>query len=303
MKTHAGLSGHTEWQVLDAAGRVVNSGEHHNLITDAGLDGFMVNANTTSDLQTRYGAFRSVPSVGTSSTAPSVSKTALGNPVPITYNAYKGDQISTYAIENNYAVGRFTQVRHLNFTNSHNLTEYGLSAANNGPLSITELFRDAQGTPVALTVQPGFVLRLTHTLTVRLPLTPQAVTLDLGSGPQQARAGFLASQAGLDGLFNLFLRSNNRNVHGLKTRGLNSADVGNPMVTSLQQQPYVSGSYRVTDRLTVEPSYGVGQWYGLAITPYGDPASAFRLMFDSYTLQKTDSQRLTLDYTFSWGRA
>lgn len=305
MKMHAGLSGHTEWQVLDAAGRVVDSGEHHNLITNAGLDGFMSGITAPEDARTRYyGDFRSVPSVGIGNTPPTVDKTALERVVTTTYGSSEGEQKNKYAIEGDYAVGYFTQVRRINFTASHNLTEYGLSATRGGPLHITELFRDAQGTPIVLTVQPGFVLRLSHTLKVKLPLKPQSGVLDLGDGAQSIQAGFLVAETQLSDLFALFSLDRNRALHRLRTRGLDVVDI-DPVGLSarLERQVYVPGSYRITDRLTLEAMNGVGQWYGLAITYYGNPAASFRLMYDSYTLQKTDSQRLTLDYTFSWGRA
>lgn len=314
MKLNANLSGHTSWTVLDSAGRAVASGSRHNLITNAGLDAFADETGeglyNTGDFQPiSFGTFRACLRVGTGSGPPTNTKTALTAEIASAASSGAGgfgsENSSIAVLSGNTLLGTFRQVRVCSFTAPANITEYGLSAGNVGALSITELFRDAQGNPVSISVSNGYQLKVTHDLKISLPFAAAAGTLNLGTGVKNINSTFWTPSADYINNFLAFAPA----ATGMPLFVLTAADGGGPtsplstegLGGSGTPQAYVSGQYRRTRRYIVQPASGNRVHYGW-LFPNSVESNGFKVAYNGTSITKTSSQRLTLDLSLSWAR-
>lgn len=162
-KPGAGLEGWVSWRLIDRRGREMAGGEQHNLI----LNTFLDRLATTSATYGTYLSFASELShfaVGTGSTPPSVTDTALDNEIARTTT-----QISSTTTRVADGVYELVVEREFDFgAGNGNLTEFGFASGAGGDMLVRELFRDGGGTPITLTKTSDYKLRIkyTHTLTL-----------------------------------------------------------------------------------------------------------------------------------------
>lgn len=157
----AGLEGWVSWRLVDRRGREVQGGEQHNLILDSFLDD--IAGNTVDGGFAALATFLSHFAVGTDSTAPSASDTALGNEVGRTATAVASDASRPSA-----GVHELWVEREFDFAvGNGNLTEFGFAGGVSAGMRVRELFRDG-GTPVTVTKTSDYKLRIKYTLTVTL---------------------------------------------------------------------------------------------------------------------------------------
>jgi len=175
---HATISAHEMyWQILDADGRVVREAESptHNIILN----------QTWDDLIAVYG-FRylsAYAAVGTGSTAPDAAQTQLEAEVARTAFVPSGEREEVVSLGS----GVFEVRRVKQFTGDQvggqNLTEWGWAPISSGAnLSARELFRDANGDPVVVSVNADQSLRLIYKQRVTVspePMTAQALSFDM----------------------------------------------------------------------------------------------------------------------------
>ena len=154
------------WEVVTAAGVVVQHGRQHNMITN---DGLRLMGEMSLDQ-----VFLSA-GVGTGSAEPQPTDTALvsslakkpgdGGTMPLLWIAdgvYRGSRTIEFAEAE--GVG--------------NLTEWGLYSVNT--LTVRELFRDGSGTPVVVSKDNTQKLRLTYTVQLTIsPVVPTPVAFDV----------------------------------------------------------------------------------------------------------------------------
>ena len=192
----ATVSGRVRWQTLDERGvpEVPRSPSgfalatpegvgQPNLITNYGLnqiasrDVFEVRPGVT-------GGWRRRLSVGTGSTAPAVTDTALANfaQADSTSGAFPNGSV-TYELDGTANVWRATVVvtRLVTMTADRNLTEFGLNEEAALSLHIRELLRDGVGDPVTVSLLLGKSIRVDHTLTIEIPapVAGNAISLDI----------------------------------------------------------------------------------------------------------------------------
>jgi hypothetical protein len=169
-------------------------GEQHNLILTQFYDSLIPQYGFIGPSQ--YAA------VGTGSTAPDPSQTQLANEIGTSSNprrtnlvpSEERNEIEALAIPGEYNIRRV-----LEFTEAQvgglNLTEWGFSpvSSRNGPLMTRELFRDALGNPVVLTLDTDQRLRLIYRYKITLsPTSAQDVSVNIGGdGPGIRTAKFL----------------------------------------------------------------------------------------------------------------
>ncbi|MXV18596.1 hypothetical protein [Deinococcus xianganensis] len=318
----ARMSGRTTWTLLDEHDRVLDGAEHSNLILNAGLDAFMVGNSTTFWSGSNYpyplfGQFRRYLALGTGSTAPAVTQTTLAAEVARTdsgggFDGGSGEIRSAFSSTVNSMSVHATHVRVHTFSSPYNITEYGLSASSgaNGALSIRELFRDGGGTPVAISVQAGQKIKVTHTLTVTLPLGFQDVTQ-----PVTNLGNLSAKQS--------FYRVNDTNVADFWSYVFNPtsggilypqmvADGFNAAVApgsrsaagTITVQPYTNGTYSRVKRCVLDVADGNGNLYGIAISSNTvDGYTGWRMGFTNPApLVKDNTKKLTLDVVQSIAR-
>ncbi|MCD0176249.1 hypothetical protein IHN32_09880 [Deinococcus sp. 14RED07] len=312
MHQHLTVSGHTAWTVTDRAGQIVASGDRHNLITNAGLDALAnENGRDLSASQKAWTTWRQTLRVGTGSTPPTVTKTALGAEIAGATSSSVGgfDSEQSYAAtqSGNVLTAVSVMVRVASFTAAANVTEYGLSATTNGQLSVTELFRDAQGNPVAVPVQAGYQLKLTHTFTLTLPFVAAAATVNVGTGDLSALTTFYATGASSSRFVDAvtaFAPGNGSDVYILS-----GADTGTPttatapvaVASTRTNMPYVAGSYSRVKRFEIGPADGTRDHYGWL---FGNSTNGFKVALQNGAkVTKGSTQRLTLDLLLTWGRA
>lgn len=307
---HLKVSGHTAWEVLDQHGATVAAGERHNLITNAGLDALAAeNGRDLSATQKAWFAWRQFLRVGTGSSTPTATKTALAAEIAAAATSSNGgfdsEQSYTAALVGNALVGTSVMVRVASFTAAANITEYGLSSTSAGALSVTELFRDAQGNPVAVPVQNGYQLKLTHTFTLSVPFAASAATVNVGTGDLSALTTFFAANAGqYTTALTAFAPGDTVDVYILT-----AADNGSPttaaasagLATTRTLQPYTAGSYSRVKRVEIAPSAGNFDHYGWL---FGASTNGFKVALQGGAkVTKGNTQKLTLDLAVSWARA
>lgn len=167
---NAGLDGWVSWQLIDRQGRVVRGGEQHNLILDTLLNDIATNTlnggffATLADSLTHF-------AVGTDSTPPTVTDTALGAELARTTT-----QVAYSVARPSNGVYVFTLEREFGFGSANgNLTEFGFARGAATEMLVRELFRDGAGNPITITKTSDYLLRITYELTVTLgPVTPAA---------------------------------------------------------------------------------------------------------------------------------
>jgi len=164
-KVGARMEGRIHYQLVDREGKIVDEGESHNLVLDAGLD-----------LVASHGLGQGIFAycvVGTGSTAPAATDTGLVAELTRTNTTWQGD--STVRTSN----GVYDISRYFEFTYgaaNGNLTEFGFSpnSAAGANLFSRALFRDGGGSPKTITKTSSEKLRVNYTLTVTL--TPVVMT-------------------------------------------------------------------------------------------------------------------------------
>ena len=196
---HARLSGKVRWQVLDERGvpevprnpsgfaiGPVEGVQQSNLITNDGLDAVAA-YDVSGSGAGQDNRFRGWLAVGTGSTAPAFTDTALVNEV----ESRSSDALAVSAVFTNETDTlvdnvwrRSVQVtRGVTVAANRNLTEFGLSRHQlqaSGPLHIRELFRDGVGTPVTISLLAGKIIRVDHTMVVELPIPAAWITGTIG---------------------------------------------------------------------------------------------------------------------------
>lgn len=167
----AGLEGWVSWRLVDRRGREVAGGEQHNLI----LNSFLNALATWTNLDNNGGPYGTPGisallthfAVGTSSTTPAVTDTALGSQV--------GSRVTTLVSQSITRVSEcvydYVVEREFGFADGNgNLTEFGFAAGASSDILIRELFRDVGGDPITVTKTSDYKLRIKYTQ--RLSLTP-----------------------------------------------------------------------------------------------------------------------------------
>lgn len=310
IELHVGLSGMTRYAILDEHGDEISAERASNLILNRGLDNFASEdpSERAGSPYCAYVGWRGVLHLGTGSAAPDVAQFQLENAIGSVGAQHIG---TTATVEGAQLVIRSTIRADYPVQAAANLTEYGLGPSAQS-LSIRELFRDAQGVPVVLSVQTGQTVRVTHVLTLAFPLSLVALApLDLDNG------GTLSTVPVSWGLWRL-----NGNISwdraaaewkpgasmNMWVMTAPNTQVGDnvPYTAAGGQrgatlQPYIAGSYRRVHRF----AWGADQVNGLHYGYTNSDGSGVRYTRpDGAALYAVQSgQTVTLDVAVSWGRA
>jgi len=275
---HATISAHElRWQILDQRGRIVREAESpvHNIVLN----------QTWNDLIAAYG-FRALSAyavVGTGSTAPDAAQTQLDAEVARTSSVPSGESENVVHI----GAGVFEIMRVKQFTSaqvgSQNLTEWGWAPTSSGAnLSARELFRDANGDPVALTIDADQSLRLIYKQRVTItpePMTAHAISFDMQNVGTYSNAQYWLSNANADAPFWFadFAARGLASQFGHAGSGISLARKKTNMVAQAQQSgdldyngsvgiayaQYNSGDRkRVVSDVTVGENTQNADWYG-----------------------------------------
>lgn len=304
---HVTVDGRLTWQLTEA-GRVVQTGEQHNLWLNQGLDRMAV---------TRLIEIADYLCVGTGTTEPAVTDAALVNELARTTRNPGNIAVGpTYVTPNRF---RLTFQREFAEEEANgNLTEWGAAAASAGALVCRELFRDQNGTAIPLTKTAAQKLRLTYYLEftvgpTALVAAPLSIT-GLGDFTGTyclhdngiSAVSFAAVQSTMTGAYDARVGpypAGQPQAYGSVFNGYYNELI--PPVPA----PYVPGSYRRHLTVSIPTTHNNVPWYG--IVHYVNPAGAnnaisgysYKFM-DGQSFTKDDLHRLDLTlYEVTWGRA
>jgi len=308
--------------------------EQDNLITDSGLDQmagaydmFFHHYTVTS------GAVRAYLAVGTGSSTPAFSDTALANEVQRS-NLFGSFAPSSeqYEFDMPAEVARATNkvTRIVTMTADRVLTEFGFSpeASTATALSVRELLRDSGGNPVSVSLLEDKALRVDHTVVqeIALPAAGNAVQLEIREydagnnlvntilkdcvyGGTEGTTNQVLRRKGFLGMANPTLK--NGGFAGLfygtrLTSAISYSRTVNPpaggTVRSSVNEPYVAGTRELIKYVTMLTADENAPWYGFTCRTSSGSTEYFFLVFDSpYTKQNTDTLRIGIKAT--WDRA
>jgi len=285
-------------------------------ITDYGLDA-VVTVKYPSQLI-------SYTAVGTGSTAPAQSDTALDNEIARTSNdgGFSSSKQTAQDAAGNKLRYEHTSYRVFSFSQAYNLTEYGHFINSNGNSAVfRDLFRqnpnDPNSPPITISVQSGDELQIIRTLILEVPWeevsTTQVLTVPGGSDlslPGIQTVGIHAA-SDIEDLFELVLwpgATSKINV-GLLNPGVSVARtqaIDNNILsyTATVRDTYAAGSHQITRRATFPTSQGNAQIAGWALYyKYDYNNSCYKFVIDSGTnFTKSDTHTLELLYNVSWSR-
>lgn len=175
-RVSAGIEGWVSWGLYDRKGRQVQGGEQHNLILNGMLDDIATNTVTSGTGGGSRAGISAFPAylthfaVGTGSTAPDVTQTAL-----VSELARTTTEISYTVTRPSNGVYNLALEREFDFgVGNGNLTEFGFARGASANMLVRELFRNEGGTPITVTKTSDFKLRIKYTLTITL--TPVTLT-------------------------------------------------------------------------------------------------------------------------------
>lgn len=193
LPVHACLKGRVRWSTLDERGvpevprnpsgfalGPLEGVEQDNLITDLGLDHLAASSVTT--IHTSANGWRSVLAVGSGSTTPDVTDTALDNELQRTSNSsgsfpYGANTGALDAVNDVWRITSF-QTRIVTMSADRNLTEFGFvpGGMSGSNFVIRELLRDGGGSPITVSLLNGKTIRIDHTLFIEIPAPPSGLS-------------------------------------------------------------------------------------------------------------------------------
>lgn len=317
-----GVKGHFTVELIHAAtGLIKQRLEFDNLITDAGLNGWWTSGSTIGNSMDYAG-------VGTDSTAPATSDTALGAEIsPAADNRTNNNgsisDVATYVGASNY----WKNVRTFLFTEAQangNLTEIGIfDAVTAGILWCRQLLKDGTGTPTTIVKTSSDQLRVTYEYRFYWDPTDFTSTFDVSGNtvdyiirPQQVDEATSGSWGvGLTALNPTTIcgptgAASNGTAQAYESNALGAvtdAKTGSGTSASSQTlEAYVADDFFREATATWEPGIanfatGIG---GLTIG-YGGSlniARLFQVSFPNEQIAKDNTKRFTVTFTIGFGR-
>lgn len=307
-------------ELIDAKTQIVKRRLHfRNLITDAGLNFYFT--GTTQLLQ-----MMSWCAVGTDSTAPAVSQTALGAEIsPSSTHRTNSDggiaDVHTYVGASDYWSRKFVR-RFLEAQANGNLTEFGLFNANTGGTMWTrQLFKDGGGTPTTIVKTSSDQLRITYEFRLYHPAADLVDTINISAtvydytirGNSVDDANVWGSTSGHNSLGHgqMWLGSlggfGASNAKEDNTLVAETSDFGGSVQPSSQSYAsYTSGSFVRDGTIIYEPDIAnfASGFGGLSIgwNGFQNQPRMFQVVFNPTKLPKTNTKRLTLTWRWSFTR-
>lgn len=323
----ARVRGRTKWRVYDGDGRTPaladvldrhgrHAGRAHesawtpNLITNAGMDDI---AN-----QKKAGLFgttwRDTLHVGEGSTAPANSDTALDSEVE-SGNASAGSDSDALDTGNDVFRSTGEVTASITMSADRNLTEYGFSP-DGVVMNIRELFRDAQGDPITISLLSGKIITVTHELTVELaaPVAGFSGSVDIDeydAADQLVGTTSYSVTYGWSDQPRHVMNAWVPNYSAVQTWGVDNSyaydrTTGHPTVGSsgadAEPQTYVGGSHEREKRVVIATSNLVGTLGGVSFG-FGFGGGLIVLFDSPDTFVKANTHTLEVGYKSTWARA
>jgi hypothetical protein len=343
---HATLRGELHWRVLDERGvpevprnpsgfaiASADGVKQPNLITNQFLDEVPVysikSVSTTAGISSRR-----FLAVGTGSTAPAFTDTALVNQVQqaASSGVYSAGS-SAYSLDTDINVlrGTFITNRVVVMDADRNLAEFGYRQNTSTDLVIRELFRDSVGDPTTISLLNGKTLYVVHTLIADIA-APKAGTTGQIDFEEYDAGNNLVDTTPIDIVYGWHTNTTvsfvdfdhwdpvsatshavPRILNDLRpfdrdgALGTNGDHAQAGSWSSLGQDAYVAGTHSRGRNAVIAAGVGTGDWYGFKFRPetYTNPHTrGFAVLFDGPTfITKSANDELTLRVVSTWARA
>lgn len=312
----AALSGQFRMVVSeDAAGERVkhDTGFFDNLITDVGMNRV---GTVNTDSVTSIGSFNSLCGrfvVGSGSTTPAFTDTALVAPV-----AFASANPVLDSESSSYTRGWYEITVHHQFGQGEaagNLSEIGIQHTGlSGPLWSRALILDGAGNPTTITVLPDDFLTCYYTLRIMIPQEDAVFNIDVdydddGVVPTVVTARPLAANSSSPnngwGLQTFSVSSTRARVEFF-TGGLSDPTATSPLGTSLgyldsfSAIPYIQNSF---ERYGVQAAGLTAHNSNQLATAVVRPLMGYWQVEFNPPLQKNNTQTMQLTFGYSWARA
>ncbi|GIW39021.1 MAG: hypothetical protein KatS3mg075_502 [Meiothermus sp.] len=293
-------------------------------ITNFGMDAVAaVDSNSAGANRPYFTKWFRYTAVGTGSTAPAQTDTALVSEVARTENNGGFNPSETYVRNSSANVirGTITEYRVFNFTASYNLTEFGHFTSSSGANCVyRDLFRqnpnDPSSTPVVISVQNGDQLQIIATLIIEVPWLVENYSFDItGIGTINGQGTAFSTIDTYSPIRLLWPGGiSNNTQHGdlaaITANGQSpNRDTSVNIATSgpsLSADAYTNGTYQRTKRATMSTSYANGTIYGFVIVTGSttNPAtSGYKFLLSSpASITKSNLYTLTLVFRIEWSR-
>jgi len=289
------------------------TGMQHNMVLD-----------NAYELIASYGftALTNYAAVGTGTSAPDASQTALDSEVVRTNTRPGGETDDLILVSD----GLYEQHRAREFSESQvggqNLTEWGWSpeSTSGANLAVRELFRDADGTPITLTLATDQKLRLYYATRIQLGPITQNISLDIDNlGTVDAVLKlFHRYEIGLTHALHIDLDLFNSIASGGSVYAFvdkladpgwdynsNVANWKDMAIVAATPEPYTAGSRtRVVPSVTFDTdqaNYDITR-FGLKLTSVTGSAKAGAQIWFNSPITKDNLHKLIFDsWTLTWG--
>lgn len=310
-----GVSGYYKAELI-RGGKVIGTWEGENLITNAGLDA-IVPFSGTSVL-----SMLSHMAVGTNSTAPANTDTALGAEISPSSSNRTNANGSIADVTGAGASNAYLYLRRVRlFTETQgngNLTELGwFTASTGGTMFSRMLFKDGGGTPTTITKTSSDQLRVTYEYRIYPPADiVSTVTISAVSYDYRMRAVTLITNGGWPvvntgtGAMGGNITEATCGAQESNTAPSATTDVSpgyngtNTARTSFTAASYTNGTFLRDATIVWDPGIanfatGIG---AILLSLSSNGRAAFWLGFTTTKLPKDNTKRLTLNVRYTWGR-
>jgi hypothetical protein len=274
-----------------------------NLIVNSGMDNFATNSFDASTIYVAVGTGSSTPAVTDTALNSEIARTNFTNSISDTHTS--GPSFSYWEIAKTrlFTAGQATG----------NLTELGMFQNSSGaPMFTRQLFKDGGGSPTTVTVTPADQLEIIYLFKVFPPSADVTgnVTIQSVSYPFTVRAIFIDDPrwgGGDNGWPFRFFGQNGGQACFESNALLTQTGTSLPAVTnadSTAYASYTSGSFHQQETCTYNPgtanfSTGIGS---IVYGPVGAVFTMFQLAFTTTKVPKISTQTFTLTDQISWAR-
>jgi hypothetical protein len=274
-------------------GRVIREKKFKNLITNQGLDRLAQNSSVFNCCH-----------VGTGTTVPNVTQTALSN--FLAASPFSVNTTRTYGTSPDYVIKNTIIYQFAQGTVVGNLTEIGIAWAATGPVLFSRaLIVDGANNPTTFTVLADEQLEVTYQIWLYPPVNDVATTQNINGSPVNIvirpayvlNDGFKLMQYNF-GVVNASIVSARAYTGGKIPIIQTSAPAGNLTDGTSSSATYVAGSYE----RNCSSSWNVNQGNAAIKTViFAYQMATFQVEYQT-PITKTNTQTLVLPSKLTWGR-
>lgn len=295
-------------------------------ITNFGLDAVAkVDSGSPSSAYPYFSRWSQYTAIGTGTTLPAQTDTALANEIARTNSNGGFGQTEQYVRDstNNKLRAVTTEYRVFNFTSSYNLTEFGHFTQSTGANCVfRDLFRqdpnNPNSTPVVISVQSGDQLQIIKTVVIEVPWLETTYSIIItgmagkdGNGTHDVVGTAFSTADGsyTAGAIQTLWPGDTVYFYFINTSGQSTARdtyINASGGYTMTADAYTNGSYTLTKRYKLTTAQGNGTIYGFVLTKaFGvvGVTYGYKMFFQNPpSITKASTYTLEMVFRITWGR-